>query len=106
MKLEDISALLVVILVFTALGGVLFILFRSNQGFDISQKSCFVDEDCVPAQCCHPTDVVNKIYAPSCSGVYCTEECKKGTIDCGCGKPACVDNKCAIIWTREGKEWC
>lgn len=106
MKLENLSALLIVILVSIAVGGVLFILFRSNQNFNISQKTCFVDEDCVPAQCCHSTDVVNKLYAPSCSNIGCTANCEKNTIDCGCGKPACANNKCTIIWTKEGKEWC
>ena len=101
MKLEDLSAFLVVILVIFAVGGVLLILFRSNKNFGAGEKTCFADTDCVPAQCCHSTDVVNKIYAPKCSGVFCTENCLQGTLDCGFGKPLCVNNRCTIMWTKK-----
>ena len=84
----------------------LIILFGSSRGLDSIHNTCVVDEDCVPTQCCHTTKVINKLYAPDCLGIACTEECKSGTQDCGCGKPVCVDNKCVIVWTREGKEWC
>ncbi len=101
MKIENISAFLVVILVLLGVGGVLIILLiSSNLNLNTGQKSCFIDSDCVPAQCCHPTDVVNKLYAPSCSSISCTEECRDGTLDCGSGKPSCVNSKCVIIWTK------
>lgn len=57
--------------------------------------------ECVPAECCHPTSCVLKQWAPDCSNTVCTEECREGTMDCGCG--ACeftydkADN-CHVIW--------
>ena len=100
MKLENLTASLVLILVLIAVGGVLFILFRSNRNFNAGEKSCFVDEDCVPAECCHAKDVVNKIYVPDCSNIACTQVCLKDTLDCGYGKPACTNNRCVIVWTK------
>ena len=29
-----------------------------------AELQCSVDSDCVPAQCCHATDAVNKLNAP------------------------------------------
>ncbi len=59
-------------------------------------ERCSVDADCVPAQCCHPTDAVNQANAPDCSGVLCTSVCE-GPLDCGAGELRCVSNKCAIV---------
>lgn len=49
------------------------------------QKECTIDADCVPAQCCHATACVPTYDAPACDGIFCTEECRAGTIDCGGG---------------------
>ena len=59
---------------------------------------CKMDEDCVPAQCCHPTSCINKDYKPDCSGIVCTMECAPNTMDCGQGKCVCVDNTCQVEW--------
>jgi len=56
---------------------------------------CNVDSDCVPASCCHSESVVNKKYAPNCDVIDCTASCE-GPLDCGVGKPVCIDNKCQI----------
>ena len=66
---------------------------------------CQSDEDCVPAQCCHPTSCISKDRAPDCSGIACTEECRGGTMDCGCGHCECVDGKCQVVWTKN-EDWC
>jgi hypothetical protein len=58
---------------------------------------CKVDEDCIPAQCCHPTDCVNVANKPNCKGIFCTMECKPGTMDCGNGYCDCVNNECKAI---------
>ena len=58
-------------------------------------QTCTQDSDCVEAQCCHATGVVNKKYAPECQNVYCTESCE-GPLDCGKGSPACENSKCVI----------
>ena len=57
---------------------------------------CTTDSDCVPAQCCHATSVVNKQYSPDCEGVACTLDCSPGTLDCGYSIPVCANNRCAI----------
>lgn len=62
---------------------------------------CEKDSDCVPAQCCHPTSVINKEFTPDCTGIFCTLECREDTLDCGYGSPACIKNKCIIIWTKK-----
>lgn len=61
------------------------------------EKYCLKDEDCVSAQCCHPTDCVNVDHKPSCKGIMCTMECRPGTMDCGQGYCACVNNECKAI---------
>ncbi len=95
-ELRSASILLAFFLVFIAVAGSFLILFIKNSSFGESKKSCFVDDDCVPAQCCHPTDVVNRLYAPDCKDVICTTVCK-GPIDCGKGRPACINEKCVIV---------
>ena len=66
---------------------------------------CQTDSDCVPASCCHPTDVVNRANAPDCTNIFCTEECQENTMDCGCGEPVCVNNQCEVAWTGN-YDWC
>ncbi len=61
-----------------------------------AEKQCTVDADCVPAQCCHATDAVNKQSAPDCRNVLCTLQCEPGTLDCGQGEVKCRQNKCAV----------
>lgn len=62
-----------------------------------AEKQCAVDSDCVPAQCCHPKDAVNKNYAPNCQGLLCTQECVPNTIDCGQGEIKCVERMCTAV---------
>lgn len=60
---------------------------------------CVDDSNCIPAQCCHPTSCINKNSAPNCQDVACTLECRGGTMDCGAGHCACVNNKCQAVFT-------
>jgi hypothetical protein len=59
-------------------------------------RSCATVEDCVPAQCCHPTSCTGTATAPHCGNVMCTMSCE-GPIDCGAGSCGCVNGKCGII---------
>jgi len=59
-------------------------------------RSCTTIEDCVPAQCCHPSSCTGKVAAPLCGNVMCTMSCE-GPIDCGAGSCGCVDEKCGIV---------
>lgn len=63
------------------------------------EKQCAADSDCVPAQCCHASDAVNKEYGPNCSGRLCTLQCEPGTIDCGQGEIKCVSGQCQAVVT-------
>ncbi len=56
---------------------------------------CTSDQECVPATCCHATEVVNKNFSPNCSGRMCTMSCET-ILDCGRGKPVCNDGFCDI----------
>jgi len=57
-------------------------------------QSCVTDEDCVPAQCCHPTSCINKVSKGVCN-VMCTMNCA-GPLDCGAGSCGCVNGTCGI----------
>ena len=59
-------------------------------------RSCATVEDCVPAQCCHPTSYTGTATAPHCGNVMCTMSCE-GPIDCGAGSCGCVEGKCTIV---------
>lgn len=59
------------------------------------EKQCSLDSDCVKAECCHATDVINKDYGPDCTAILCSQECS-GPLDCGEGVPACVRGECVI----------
>lgn len=58
--------------------------------------ACTAYDDCVPAQCCHPSDCTGTASAPSCEGTVCTMNCE-GPLDCGAGSCGCVDGTCAVI---------
>ena len=58
-------------------------------------NSCLTDDDCVPAQCCHPTSCINKAFKGVCNEL-CSDVCQ-GPLDCGAGSCLCVDNKCATV---------
>lgn len=61
----------------------------------VEEKKCEVDADCVPATCCHATDVVNQEFAPKCDAVMCTMSCET-VLDCGQGTPVCNEGVCDI----------
>lgn len=64
---------------------------------------CETDADCFPSECCHPDSCVN--VEPDCERVMCTEECRGGTMDCGCGSCACINGECRVDWTQ-GSDFC
>ncbi|GEM_PF-1306196 len=66
---------------------------------------CEVKEDCVPAECCHPENAVNKYYSPNCTDVACTAVCG-GPLECGAGAIDCIDNHCKIIPKDLEKTYC
>jgi len=59
-------------------------------------QSCTAVDDCVPAECCHPTSCINKINERACNNVACTKSCE-GPIDCGAGRCGCVSGKCSVV---------
>ncbi len=61
----------------------------------VSAQSCITDDDCVPAQCCHPTSCTNKANKGVCN-LMCTMSCE-GPIDCGAGSCGCVNGKCNVV---------
>jgi len=66
--------------------------------------SCIIDQDCVPAKCCHPSSCTNRAAAAalSCENKLCTMSCE-GPIDCGAGSCGCVNGKCAVVPAPFGK---
>jgi len=57
-------------------------------------QSCTTDDDCVPAECCHPTSCINKAYKHVCT-LMCTDVCQ-GPIDCGAGHCGCINGTCGV----------
>jgi hypothetical protein len=60
---------------------------------ELFPPECDEDADCVPAQCCHPADCVIREKRPYCNNVFCTKECRPGTLDCG-GRCECINYRC------------
>jgi len=67
----------------------------------VPAQSCSVDDDCVPAECCHPTSCINKAEKRVCN-VMCTMSCE-GPIDCGAGRCGCVSGSCGVISSTSPK---
>lgn len=82
---------------FLIIGCLILITLFQFKGKLVSETYCLQDPDCVPATCCHPDACVNKNYAPNCTGVVCSLECKPRTMDCAQGYCACINNKCKAI---------
>ena len=76
----------------------------NTPGSNEDKKFCNIDSDCVPASCCHPNDVVNKKYTPDCTDIGCTASCES-ILDCGCGKPVCLNNNCEVQ-KISSESWC
>jgi hypothetical protein len=58
-------------------------------------QACTTDDECVPAECCHPTSCINKANKGVCT-LLCTNVCQ-GPIDCGAGSCGCVNGKCNVV---------
>lgn len=62
---------------------------------------CASDSDCVPATCCHPKTCVSRANKPKCEGMFCTQVCEPGTLDCGQGRCACAENRCKVVFVGQ-----
>ena len=105
MKRRNYLLVLVVILILIAIGYSIIEKYSEIPKKVFDRFYCERDSDCVPAQCCHPIDVMNKAYAPDCKDIACTQECRSSTMDCGCGKPVCINYRCEVLWTKNFS-WC
>jgi len=68
-------------------------------GSTFPKTNCQSNEDCVPEFCCHSSSCVNKENKPDCAGIFCTQECMPGTMDCGQGHCVCLNQRCKVEWT-------
>jgi len=62
-------------------------------------KECVTDNDCVPSSCCHPSSCVSINNKPNCEGIFCTQECAPGTLDCNQGYCGCISGKCSAVFS-------
>jgi len=62
--------------------------------------SCKKDSDCFAGECCHARFCVNSIGKPDCEGVFCTQECRNGTLDCDYGSCVCVNGRCTAKFVQ------
>lgn len=83
------------IIIFTTI----FVLLSCTPVID-SKKSCSLDTDCFPSECCHANDSLNQENALKCSGVLCTQECVPKTIDCGQGEVKCLKGQCQVVMKK------
>jgi len=60
----------------------------------VDNQTCTTDDDCVPAQCCHPTSCINRASKGVCN-LLCTQNCQ-GPLDCGAGSCGCVNGRCSV----------
>jgi len=60
-----------------------------------SPTVCAKDDDCVPAQCCHPSSCTNRANKGVCNEM-CTMNCA-GPLDCGAGSCGCVRGSCRVV---------
>lgn len=74
----------------------------NNPQYNISDKECQQDSDCVPVCGCHPSSCIAKDKRAECERVFCTQECS-GPLDCGAGSCGCVNGKCDIISNNNNK---
>lgn len=58
-------------------------------------QTCTTADDCVPAQCCHPTSCVNQASIHVCN-LLCTASCE-GPLDCGAGSCGCNNGRCVVV---------
>jgi hypothetical protein len=70
--------------------------------WDFYRKECSfkIEKKCVPASCCHASSCVLENEAPDCEEVFCTMECRGGTIDCEAGYCGFINGKCEVIWNE------
>ena len=60
-------------------------------------SECRADDDCVAATCCHPSACVPVAQRPDCAGIFCSQECRAGTMDCGQGHCECQASQCVAV---------
>lgn len=71
------------------------IIIKNASSVEIDE--CNADSGCVPASCCHPSACVPKEKAPQCKSLFCTQECKPNSLDCGQGNCSCINKICKAV---------
>ena len=83
---------------------VVMLVFRPVSVPDVSEVPdelfCTSDSDCVEEQICHPTSCINSGFKEESEPVFCTAECAPGTMDCGQGYCACINNQCKVVFNE------
>lgn len=96
MKLLKIIFFLLVLLgIFVAIG---YNFNKTDKNQILEKQTCITDTDCVAAACCHPSACVPITEKPDCSEIFCTQECKPGTLDCNQGYCSCINGKCQAVF--------
>lgn len=95
MKKAQITVFVIIALFLVA--GILLLVFVTRNNVS-AERECERDTDCLPSICCHPNSCVPRDEASNCDGVFCTQVCEPGTLDCGQGYCGCVNSKCQAVF--------
>jgi len=75
--------------------------YKTDNNYEINKTQsalCQIDSDCVPAGVCHSSSCTIKANAPNKTGIFCTQDCVHGTLDCGQAECECINNKCETVF--------
>ena len=78
-----------------------FLIKENNRKKDIPvELFCEDNGDCIPEEACHSSNCVGLGYEESRDGIFCSQECSPGTLDCGQGSCECVKNRCGAVFNE------
>ncbi len=86
----------VIIVLIVVLIIVIYLIVQKSKVDKVVLEECKIDEDCVPATCCHPDSCISVENAPVCEDIMCSMVCS-GPLDCGEGYCGCIRGKCNIL---------
>ena len=90
------KGVIIAVIVLLILSGIVLLAIYYNN--DAGKNGfCFQDDECVPAEACHPKTCILKEKSSDSSGMICTAVCEPGSLDCGQGSCQCINKRCEAV---------